>query len=133
MIGHGIEGKGTMVDINPNRVKLVSPIEVYYWKNSDFLIDKFVPTKRDFKKWYKKIPISFTPKQLKDSWLNPFDVIFQTLNLDSNPLGTKKNQDWIRANLQPDPHTSMSIGDVIKVGKNYYIVRDAGFARLWRS
>ena len=49
-----------------------------------------------------------------------------------NPLATPAGQAHIRS--LGVRHTSMSVGDIIRFGKNFYIVADHGFKKIaWRG
>jgi len=113
-------------------------MEVYYWKNIDWLTkSSYVgevtgcryPTKTEFKKDYKKIPITFPFNDKLGDEVN-FGRVYSRLNQGNNPLATLEMQRWIRSNLNPHPHTSMSIGDVIKVGDKYWITINIGWDKL---
>jgi len=104
-------------------VLLVIDTEVYYWKDIKWIRgDK--PSKEDFKKDYVKLPIDVAP-------VDYLEGVFHLLNNEDNPLGSKENQEWIRKNLKPNPHTSMSVGDIVKVVDEYWIVEDVGWKKLW--
>lgn len=116
-------------------------MEVYYWKDIDWLTKSShvgevegcrYPTKTEFKKDYKKIPITFPYNGNLEYEVN-FDRVYSKLNQGQNPLSTTEMQNWIRTNLKPHPHTSMSIGDIIKVGDKYWITVNIGWDKLdWR-
>lgn len=73
-----------------------------------------------FKKFWKKAPTLF--KTVDKEW------IFSKLNGPDNPLATKDGQARLRA--KGIQHTSMSVGDVIKVKDKYYVTANVGFRRL---
>ena len=54
--------------------------------------------------------------------------IFSILNSDKNPMGTIEMQQWIKNNGLK--HTSMSVGDIIKSDKGFYVCEDIGWKRL---
>ena len=112
-------------------------MEIYYWKNTkwleavSFADDKELgryPTKAEFKRDWKKLPISI-PYYKMLSLDENLSSVFEIMNT-RNPMGTPEKQRWIRKNLQPHPHTSMSVGDVVKVNKKYYLVLDVGWKKM---
>ena len=55
--------------------------------------------------------------------------LYSILNRDyEHPLGTKKIQDRLKDNKVH--HTSMSVGDVIKINNSFYICRKMGFSKI---
>lgn len=113
---------------------MVHKINVYYWKDMQRMLDQYeniYPTKQTFKKDYKKLPVEFSFKP-KISIRDNLNIVFDRLNQD-NPLGSKKNQKWIGENLKPYPHTSMSVGDIVKMKGSYYLCKSFGWKKLrWR-
>ena len=55
------------------------------------------------------------------------DDIFELFNSDNNPLSNPGIQGII---FQYKLHTSMSIGDIIKLNDEYYVVRSSGFMKI---
>ena len=55
------------------------------------------------------------------------DMIFSRFNDESNPLSTKECQEKIK---EKNSHTSMTVGDIIKIDNEYYIVASMGFKKL---
>ena len=106
-------------------------MEVYYWKKGkwDYLHGD-LPTKRGFKKDYVKLPIKIKYERslTKNQNLERTYLLLNGIS-GKNPLGSDYIQNWmLRKGVS---HTSMSIGDIIKVGDHYYIVSEVGFKRLW--
>jgi len=65
------------------------------------------------------------PKEIEES----LEKIFFKYNQYSiNPLATPKGQSILKG--KGIRHTSMSVGDVIRVEKQYYIVAGEGFSKL---
>ena len=104
-------------------------MQVYYWKDSEWLVKAShaggvegcrYPTKAEFKKDYKRIPVSF-PFNNNLSLEHNFGKVYSKLNSGNNPLGTPEMQNWIKTNLKPRPHTSMSVGDIIELEGKYWI------------
>jgi hypothetical protein len=92
-----------------------------FFSYNRFKDDKvFVP--QSFKEAWVKMPVSFDAETSNEQ-------IFEILNMDSNPLGTPKNQQWIRDNGAR--HTSMSVGDVIVRDGDYFVVMGVGFKQLF--
>lgn len=113
-------------------------MEIYYWKNIEWMTNvQFAdnkklgryPTKNDFKKDWKKLPISI-PYYKRMSLNENLNNTFKILNTIGNPMETPENQRWIRKNLHPHPHTSMSVGDIVKINKKYYIVLGIGWKKM---
>lgn len=112
-------------------------MDIYYWKDSKWMIGtqyagevkgERYPRKSDFKKDYKKLPTTIPYDRSNDLDGNLSNV-FEIMNI-RNPMETAQKQYWIKKNLQPNPHTSMSVGDVIKVGKNYYLTLGIGWKKM---
>ncbi len=112
-------------------------MEIYYWKDNKWMMGtqhagevkgERYPQKRDFKNDYKKLPITIPYHKDKDLDWNLSNV-FEILNT-KNPMSTTKHQQWIRKNLRPNPHTSMSVGDVVKVGDKYYLTLSIGWKKM---
>lgn len=119
-------------------------MQVYYWKDNKWLVktthaafvvlqssdvvkDCRYPTKAEFKKDYKKIPISF-PFNKNLSQEHNFGKVYNKLNSDNNPLGTPEMQQWLRKNKLK--HTSMSVGDIIELEGKYWITLMIGWEKL---
>lgn len=112
-----------------------SKIDVYYWKNNKWLFIgydvKHLPTETEFKRDYKKLPISLSFNNMITIGAN-LNNVYEILNI-KNPMETQKNQEWIRKNLQPHPHTSMSVGDIVKIRGEYWMVMSVGWKKLkWK-
>jgi len=107
-------------------------MEVYYFKRDRYeYYSGKLPTRRAFKQDYVKLPYKFTYNK-KLSRNQNLERVFILLNDGAdkpNPLSGKGSQIWLKQHNIG--HTSMSIGDIIKVGDHYYIVSEIGFKRLW--
>ena len=87
------------------------------------------PSIKDIKRDYVKLPIEFYYNKDIMVW-NNLETVFIKLNGNQgpNPLGTVLMQSWLRANGLR--HTSMSVGDVVKIGTQYWVVDDVGFKEI---
>jgi len=106
-------------------------MEIYYWTNTKYLGSDTPPTKSQFKKDYKKLPISI-PFQRGNSKMHNLEIAFEVLNgpNEPNPMGHSIYQKWIGENLKPHPHTSMSSGDIIQIGEEYWYVKPFGWKKI---
>ena len=113
-------------------------MNIYYWKNIKWLTnvnfsdDKSLgclPKKSDFKKDWVKLPIKITYDK-SDNIDGNLAIVFDKLNLPGNPMETHEKQEWIRKNLFPHPHTSMSVGDVVQIGNKYYLALSIGWKKM---
>ena len=108
-------------------------MHIYYWKKAQWLLDvdseNRLPTVEDVQRDYQELPISL-PSNPKKSVKWNLESAFETMNLENNPMGDAQSQHWIRVWLQPEPHTSMSVGDVIKFKGRFYVVLPMGFSEL---
>jgi hypothetical protein len=107
--------------------------KVYYWKDIKRLMetgyeDKY-PDLNRLDKEYVKLPISFEINE-NEAIETELDKIFATLNEDENPMGTPEMQQWIKDNGLK--HTSMSVGDIIKSKKGFYVCKNIGWKKLER-
>ncbi|MBW3011306.1 hypothetical protein KY326_03745 [Candidatus Woesearchaeota archaeon] len=102
-------------------------MEVYYWKNIDWLLffqynkfgDKIFFPWSIFKKEWVALPIGYGDE----------DDAFSELNKDElNPLSPPYYQDWLKKHGVK--HTSMSVGDVIKKGEQYLVCMPIGWKEL---
>lgn len=100
-----------------------------YFENerNPFMIDSAEPTELGFKAHYKKLPVELdfdNSKSVKEN----LELVFAKMNIQGqNPMTTAENQNWVRAN---HVHTSMSVGDVIKIGNDYYMAKPSGYRKL---
>ena len=106
-------------------------MEIYYFKkNSPFAFGyaQRHPTKSELRRHYRKLPIKI-PYDHTLSKNQNLERAYSILNSDTiNPLSTPTYQRWI---LQSGVgHTSMSMGDIVKIGKDFYIVEDVGFEKI---
>ena len=113
-------------------------MDIYYWKENrwlsyghDFPDSPPTPRKVHLEKEFKKLPITI-PYDRSKSVEENLELCFEVLNgpVEPNPLGHSIYQKWIRENLRPHPHTSMSVGDIVHVGEHWYIVGGIGFDKL---
>jgi hypothetical protein len=102
--------------------------EVYYWKDIKRLMETGYENKHpDLNKLeeeYVKLPINFDINE-DEAIEVEMDKIFVTLNEDENPMGTPEMQQWIVDNGLK--HTSMSVGDIVKTEKGFYICENTGW------
>ena len=108
-----------------------SKIDIYYWTDVEWLRvghEHRIPTKFDFEREYKKLPISLSYSNAVALEAN-LDSVYEIMNI-RNPMETEGKQKWITKNLQPHPHTSMSTGDIVKARGEYWIVMPIGWKKL---
>lgn len=105
-------------------------IEIYYPTNIQSFVDTFGSkypkvsiTDIDIH-YFKIYEFNKNENVTIDSYL---DELFALFNNDENPLSEKYYQEIIINNKL---HTSMSMGDVIKINNEYYIVCGIGFKKL---
>ena len=89
--------------------------------------------KEKFAKWWRKMAeVNVSDNDAKNDISGLLEHLWGQFNDDGygakNPLATPQGQAKVKAS--GTHHTSMSIGDVIKVGTNYYIAVSVGFAKL---
>lgn len=105
--------------------------EVYYWKDIEKMVELMYkekpryPTCEEISTCWVKLPISFKVTDESEKSLNK---VYEELNIETNPMGTPEMQQWIRDNKLR--HTSMSVGDIIFLGKNFYICKTVGWKKL---
>ena len=106
---------------------MIRKYTIYYTKkNSPFLFGYGGKPKtlREVREWYVRV--------YQVSWSgdisNNLEKIFSMLNRPNNPLGEPLYQDLIRK--KKVSHTSMSVGDMIKVGRVWYYCADEGWEKL---
>ena len=75
-------------------------------------------------KWYSKV---HTLEMGGDVSPN-LEAIFALFNLGNNPLATPRGQDRIRR--LGVGHTSISVGDIVKVDGNYYYCDKVGWKKM---
>jgi len=73
-----------------------------------------------FNKYYKKLPFELN--------ISDKEKIFVLFNTEKNPLSSIAGQRWLKE--KKVKHTSMMVGDIIKQGKQYYIVSNIGFKKI---
>ena len=110
-------------------------MQIYYWKNSKWLLVEHngLPAKDDFEKDYVKLPITIPYDKTIDAESNlgiAFGILNDAYQYTPNPMSQPIHQQWIRDNLKPHPHTSMSVGDIIKIEDEYWIAKGVGWEKL---
>ena len=98
-------------------------LDALYWALRDQTTEVTITTsfyKRNWRAIYT-LPVSSNRKA-------EMEKIFSLLNSPSNPLSSRENQNFIRE--KGLRHTSMSVGDIIRIQYRYYIVANSGFLRL---
>lgn len=115
---------------------MASQVSIYYpcftqKQSQDFMVKRFLfptkITKEEFNKYYISIYTFEHEFQKTDNITEFIENLFHRFNSDENPLSTKEYQDKIEA-LQA--HTSMSMGDIIKIDDVYYIVDGVGIKEM---
>lgn len=127
-------------------MQLQSQIEIYYFKDISELYA--VPalqaismnflnsgpinlTFKDFNKYYKKVHDNIVSADVdlndEESIHSHLQKLFELYNSNVNPLSDKKNQDSLVKN---EMHTSMSVGDIIKIKESYYAACMRGFSKI---
>lgn len=112
--------------------------EIYYPSLNNipenFAINLFLMpniTMDDFNKYYIKVCSVDIPNNVDltvEKSINEFlESLFELFNSENNPLTNKKMQKHIIKNKL---HTSMSMGDVIKIMDMYYYVANFGFKTI---
>lgn len=109
-------------------------IKVYYLCHSSnpphILIVKLLINPRvtvDEIEQYFKCVYETTATISTDNIFEYLEELFTLFNSDDNPLSTTECQKFIRENKS---HTSMSVGDVISIDGDYYIVDGMGFKSI---
>jgi len=82
--------------------------------------DKPVFLPEEWRKYYMPVPLYFNDKITNEE-------LFKKFNVD-NPLSDKEGQEWIRENQVG--HTSMSVGDMIYDGVDYFVCLNRGWAKV---
>jgi len=65
----------------------------------------------------------------EDTVSSQLEQLFLRFNQQGNPLTTPERQQLLSELLEV-PHTSMSVGDVIRIGRRYYAVEGVGFSEI---
>ena len=101
--------------------------EVYGYKKRRGTSPITIP-KNVFQKYWSQVPIKERIKRTI-SLNDELERLFMKYNLDAiNPLATPKGQEIVKSIHK---HTSMSVGDVIQIGKSKRIVANRGFKKLF--
>jgi len=115
---------------------MASQVNIYYpcivqKQSQTFLAKRFLHptkiTKEEFDKYYASIYTFQHEFQETDNISDFLENLFHRFNSEENPLSTKEYQDKIEK-LQA--HTSMSMGDIIKINDAYYMVDGNGFKEM---
>ena len=102
--------------------------EIYYNRKDSpfsFGIQGRPQNLNDIKTWYVKV---YTKNMRGKIVENNLERIFSGFNLSTNPLGTKKMQQWIREH--DVAHTSMSVGEIVKVDGEWWYCADVGWEKM---
>lgn len=84
--------------------------------------------KAKFARYFKKMA-SFEVKDDSSASLERLWEVFNDASDEgANPLGTPEGQAKVRAS--GTHHTSMSVGDVVKIGRKLHVAVSVGFARM---
>lgn len=106
-----------------HRIKKKS--KVYYWKKGTslkYMVEGKIPTKKEFEKDYVKLPVETSETNLDEIWED------YNIGKSKHKMGQKKNQDWLKEHGLS--HTTMSVGDIIKVGNKHFIVKHEGWKEI---
>jgi hypothetical protein len=106
--------------------------EVYYWGKGYFkALLGYTPTREEFEQKYRKV-IEFGEESMEIIWglylgiipIRRLEDIFITLNMDS----------CVQRLIQTSGagHTSMSVGDIVKLGDRFFICRDIGWEEIFQ-
>jgi len=83
-------------------------------------------SKAQFKKYWQKMPYKENIKSYKD-----LDQLWHKYNIyRTNPCSSDNDPGQVTLKKLGVRHTSMSIGDVVKIGTIYYIAVSYGWAKL---
>lgn len=82
-------------------------VKVFYWKDSKYLLGGAPETREQFEKDYVLVKEYEAPDGL--TAMKVCEDAFVRLNSERNSLSSRQKQRWLRRNLQPNPHTSMSM------------------------
>lgn len=113
-----------------------SKIEIYYlcYENtpSSFVIKQYIKvnvSNDEFKKYYIKVFENECDDNLKENKIifKHLESLFSLFNFEKNPLINDDSQKFIINNKL---HTSMSIGDIIKINEQYYCCAAMGFEKF---
>ena len=118
------ELKETLTNLNVEFRETSMTKKVYYWKAigmHELCLTKHIRTLD--KNSYATLPIEFDDSVSKEE-------IFSKLNREDSPLATPEMQEWIRKHLQPEPHTSMSIGDLIEEDGRLFVCSRKGWTEV---
>jgi len=110
------------------------PSDSSYWgkKYQELYNESSLPIffkRKFFNQYWKKLPIEENIDNTKfPISANELERLFEKYNLSDNPYMNKKGQQTLkRLGLR---HTSMSVGDVIQIGGDFYIVAMIGFRKI---
>ena len=91
-----------------------------FWR---IMVGMHVPTKDDLASY---ITVD-TIKAVVDDPRGYLESLFRTYNSNENPLSCKEKQKLIREN---DSYTSMSVGSVVKINDEYWVVKGIGWEKI---
>lgn len=99
-------------------------IEIYYPVRENEKDVMFKPkeiTMESMKYTHKKLPIEINTT-------DNLETVFIMFNSPSNPLSSKYYQNWMKEN--EIYHTSMSVGDIIKIDDEFFVCDRVGWKKL---
>lgn len=94
-------------------------VEIHYWKNIDW-VNGGTPNYKQFKSDYTRI---VTFPMYGGVSTRCLEHIFEDFNLEEHPFVSYPLPKGCK-------HTSMSVGDIIKVDETVFIVRSKGFEKI---
>lgn len=109
----------------------MTEIKVFYWTKKavdDTKLDIFFYGKINMNyidRYYVNVFNEIISTSLEDEEL--LEELFEKFNSEDNPLQSEEKQRMIGEN---NSHTSMSVGDVIKLNDQYYSVGKSGFLKF---
>lgn len=101
---------------------------------SDFLIKLYIKptiTREIFDEFYKSIYDEILPNNInlnnENEIMDYIENLFFTFNSDNNPLSSPNIQKKLK---EFNSHTSMSMGDIVQINNDYYMVAGVGFNKI---
>src|SRR5207249_6569073 len=107
----------------------MNEFRVFYWTDSKY-VNGLVPTEKDFRRDYRELPAPSRNLKPIVTGQDALNQLYAEYNDYKNPMGTAEMQNWIRDNLLPNRHTSMSIGDIIELDGELWLCRVIGWEKL---
>ena len=86
-------------------------VKIFYWKDSKYLLGGVTDTREQYEQDYLLVFEYKAPKGLTQ--MTVCEDAFVRLNSEKNPLSSRQKQKWLGRDLRPNPHTSMSVGDIV--------------------